>query len=104
MDVFRYLRLNSGKFDTIILDPPYNTRFAKKYNKVNQMEADQFVIFSNSKKTTILFDHIRRLKLKRIIIKSWNYYVPKDYELSKGYLCYAGGYRRQTILEVLDRC
>jgi len=38
------------------------------------------------------------LKPNRIILKSWNYYIPKGYILNKGFLCYAGGYRKSTIL------
>ena len=38
-----------------------------------------------------------------IILKSWNYYLPKGYNLKKVYLCYPGGYRKSTILLILKR-
>lgn len=91
--------------NTVILDPPYNEKFAQKYHKLSKLkENEQFIIFADSKRTTKLFELIKeKLNPERIILKSWNYYVPKGYELKKGYLCYAGGYRKPTILLIMDR-
>lgn len=102
MDVFEYLEsfvnLNAT---TVIIDAPYNQRFADKYQKLGNT-AKQFIIFANAKKTTELFKLIReKINPKIIIIKSWNYYIPKGYYLKKGYLCYAGGYRKPTILLII---
>ena len=113
-DVFSYLenlKDNQGNemrlhgVNTLILDPPYNERFALKYHKLSGKELnEQFVIFANAKKTTKLFNLIKeKLNPERIILKSWNYYIVKGYELKKGYLCYAGGYRKPTILLIMDR-
>ena len=80
-----------------------------KYQKLIKEESEfkkeeQFLIFANAKKTTKLFELIKeKLNPERIILKSWNYYVPEGYELKKAYLCYAGGYRKPTILLIMDR-
>ena len=107
-DVFSYLenlKIRLEGINTVILDPPYNERFALKYHKLSGKEQnEQFVIFANAKKTTKLFELIKeKLNPERIIMKSWNYYVPKGYSLKKGYVCYAGGYRKPTILLIMDR-
>lgn len=114
LDIFRMIELHSQidlnnlsiiKYDTIIIDAPYNSKFAEKYAKLSEKDiSKQFIIFADSKKTTILFDYIRNIqKPKRIIIKSWNYYILKGYQLTKGYLCYAGGYRKSTFLLIMDK-
>lgn len=107
MDVFEYLTtydINSAEFQTIILDAPYNAKFALKYDNLNPNEDnEQFIIYAQSKKTTTLWNLIREHNPKRIIQKSWNHYVPKGYHLNHSYVCYAGGFRRQTFLEIYDR-
>jgi len=103
-DVFEFLEYNYTKFDTIILDPPYNARFTKKYRSLDERNKNQFCIFTgNLKKNRILFDSLRKIAPKRIILKSWNYYIIKDYFFEKGYLCYSGGYRKSTILLIMDK-
>ena len=102
-DVFNYIQEFNGFVDTILLDPPYNERFAEKYNKLAGFETNQFIIFANASKTTELFNQIIRINPKRIIIKSWNYYVPKGYTDIGSYLCYAGGYRKPTILMICEK-
>jgi hypothetical protein len=102
-DVFNYLVNCEEKFETVILDPPYNDIFAKKYQKIGNTP-NQFIVFANSKKTTELFNLIReKIDPSKIIIKSWNYYVPKGYEDIGSYLCYAGGYRKSTILMICNK-
>lgn len=101
-DVFEYLKRCKEIIDTIVLDPPYNDKFADKYQKAGNTP-DQFIISANTPKTTLLFNHIKRLNPKIIIIKSWSYFVIEGYRLRKGYLCYAGGYRKPTILLILEK-
>lgn len=106
-DVFEYLNQLSIRdliiYDTVILDPPYNQTFANKYQKLGDTP-DQFIIFASTKKTTELFNLIsNKIKPKIIIIKSWNYYIPKNYRLKKGFLCYSGGFRKSTVLLILER-
>lgn len=105
-DVFEYLetcvKFPISVFDTIIIDAPYNQKFADKYQKLGNTPK-QFVIFANTKDTTNLFNLIRAMNPKRIILKSWNYYCVKDYFVSKCYVCYAGGYRKSTFLIVMDK-
>jgi hypothetical protein len=102
MDVFKFLAKNIdkliGKVKTIILDAPYNKKFADEYNSVCNINENQFIIFANSPKTTELFDYIRKIRPQIIIIKSWNWYLFKHYSLEKGYLIYHGGYQRDTKL------
>jgi len=69
-----------------------------------QGDVFEFCIFTgNLKKNRILFDSLRKIAPKRIILKSWNYYIIKDYFFEKGYLCYSGGYRKSTILLIMDK-
>ena len=105
MDVFDYLNNiieMTNYFDTIIIDAPYNKKFGNKYQKIGNTPK-QFIIFADTKKTIILWDKIIELNPKIIILKSWNYYIPKGYILEKGYLCYAGGYRKSTLLLILHK-
>jgi hypothetical protein len=98
-----YLKLHNEQFGTVLIDAPYNQKFADKYQKIGNTP-EQFIIFANSRDTTRLFKLINeKIKPKRIILKSWNYYVPNNYYLKKGYLCYAGGYRKPTLLLILDK-
>ena len=99
-DVFYYMASVSEYFDTVILDAPYNKKVADKYQEIGDTP-NQFIIFVNSRMTTVLFDYILKMRPKIIILKSWNYYVPKGYEVLKSYLCYPGGYRKSTILLIL---
>ena len=104
-DVFDYLNhcINFNiKFKTIIIDAPYNNKFADKYQKIGNTPK-QFIIFADAKKTTILFDKIKQISPDIIIIKSWNYYILKGYFLKEGYVCYAGGYRKPTFLLILKK-
>ena len=113
-DVFNWLEGLDGGFkiyyqQSVIIDAPYNKRFGDKYNALNQFQTlnnslEQFIIFANSKKTTLLFDLIRnKIDPNIIILKSWNYYVLPGYTLKKGYICYAGGYRKATFLLILEK-
>lgn len=98
-DVFDFLRGNVEKYDYVILDPPYNDKFADKYNKKSGVEYNQFVVFADSKKTSMLFDLIcKKVDPKCIIMKSWYYYILNGYEFNDGYICYAGGFRKPTFL------
>jgi len=107
-DVFKWLELLTLSFknyflQTVIIDAPYNQRFGDKYQKIGNTPK-QFIIFANAKKTTKLFQLIKeKINPQTIIIKSWNYYVPKGYRLEKGYLCYPGGYRKSTLLLILKK-
>jgi hypothetical protein len=101
-DVFKFLKKCKEKFDTVIIDPPYNKRFAEQYQCIGKT-AEQFIISAQSEKTTELFNFIKKLNPKIIIMKSWTYYIPTGYRLRKGYLCYAGGYRKPTILLILEK-
>lgn len=105
MDVFEYLTENTEKFDTVILDPPYNERFAVKYQKLGKQSSigKQFVIFADTKKTTALFDAILKLTPQTIIMKSWQFYILKGYELRAGYVVYYGGYRKPTFLLIMKK-
>ena len=107
-DVFEWLELLSNGYknyykQTVIIDAPYNQRFADKYQKIGNTPK-QFIIFANAKDTTKLFNLIsKKINPRIIILKSWNYYVPKGYKLEKGYLCYPGGYRKSTLLLILRK-
>ncbi|MFW9881941.1 MAG: hypothetical protein ACFFG0_53435 [Candidatus Thorarchaeota archaeon] len=105
MSVFKYLKeldKNKYKFNTVIIDAPYNEKTAERYRKIGNTPK-QFIIFADVKKTTKLFKLIDDKVLpKIIIIKSWNYYIPKGYKLKKGYVCYPGGYRKSTFLLILE--
>jgi len=104
-DVFKFLKnnkvlkINKEFFNTIIIDAPYNQKFANKYQKLNNTP-EQFIIFADAKKTTLLWDEIMKINPEIIILKSFNYYCLKRYNLGKGYVCYAGGYRKPTFLLV----
>lgn len=104
MDVFEYLddclEFNL-KFGTIIIDAPYNQRFANMYQKIGNTPK-QFIIFANAKKTTELFNKIIKIGPDIIILKSWNYYCLRGYSVKKGYVCYAGGYRKSTFLIIME--
>ena len=103
MDVFDYLEQHKDrKFKTIIIDAPYNKKFADIYEKLGDT-GEQFIIFANAKKTTLLFDYIDRIDPDVIILKSWNYYCLERYKIRKCYICYAGGYRKSTFLIVMER-
>lgn len=105
MDVFQFLELFNQKFNTVIIDPPYNQRFADKYQKIGNTPK-QFIIFASVKQTKRLFSLIeKQINPDILIIKSWNYYLPLGYseENSQAYLCYAGGYRKSTILMICKR-
>lgn len=102
MDVFDYLKDTNRYFNTVIVDAPYNQRFADKYQKIGNTPK-QFIIFANAKKTTDLFDKIRLISPEIIILKSWNYYIVKGYCLKNGYLCYAGGFRKPTLLLIMEK-
>ena len=105
MDVFDYLNyitLLKNYFETIIIDAPYNQKFGNKYQKIGNTPK-QFIIFANTRQTTILWNKIIELNPKIIILKSWNYYIPKGYQLKKGYLCYPGGYRKSTLLLIMSK-
>ena len=102
-NVFLWLPLMENRFKTVLLDPPYNQKFGDKYNKFNEMNEKQFIIFADTPKTTILFNEIRRINPDIIIMKSWNYYIVKGYKLLKGFVCYAGGYRKSTFLIIMKK-
>ena len=102
-DVFKFLEINNKKFDTIIIDAPYNEKFANEYQTIGNT-SKQFIIFADTKRTTNLFNLITtKIQPEIIIIKSWNYYVQKGYSLKEGFLCYAGGFRKPTILLILKK-
>ena len=101
IDVFEYLK-NPRYYGTVIIDDPYNQRYADKYQKLGNTP-EQFIIFAQGEKTTELFDRVREINPKIIIMKSWNYYIVEGYRLKKGYLCYAGGYRKSTLLLIMKR-
>ena len=101
-DVFLFLEYNKSYFSTIIIDAPYNKRFAEKYQKLGKTP-EQFIIFANAKETTRLFNLIDKLDPEIIILKSWNYYQMKRYENIKSYLLYSGGYRKSPILLIMKR-
>ncbi|MBY8983275.1 MAG: hypothetical protein KGD57_10020 [Candidatus Lokiarchaeota archaeon] len=104
-DVFGFLdTFRLDNYNTVIIDAPYNKKFADKYQKLDGLNRKQFIIFANTRDTTKLFNLIKEnINPDIIIIKSWNYYIPKGYKLKKGYLCYAGGYRKSTILLILEK-
>ena len=105
-DVFEYLNdyeeVKNSCFNTIIIDAPYNQRFADKYQKLGDTP-EQFVIFANAKKTTELFNHVKRLQPEIIILKSWNYYCLEGYKVNDCYVCYPGGYRKSTFLIIMKK-
>lgn len=109
-DVFEYLKIHQNEeIDTILLDPPYNDQYGKKYDSLNKNkdkeDQKQFVIYANSVGTTELFTLMTNLNPKRIIMKSWQYYNFSKYGYidAGSYLCYAGGYRKPTFLMICDR-
>lgn len=102
-DVFNFLNFTKPNlFNTVIIDAPYNQKFADKYQKIGNTPK-QFIIFANTVRTTFLFNKIIEIAPEIIILKSWNYYIPKGYYLKKGFLCYAGGYRKSTLLLILKK-
>ena len=101
-DVFIFLQNNHNYFDTVIIDAPYNKRFADKYQELSNTPS-QFIIFANTKKTTLLFKYLLEMKPEYIILKSWNYYCLKGYHIQHSLLCYPGGYRKSTILLLMER-
>jgi len=106
MNVFDYLddieHIKDDCFKTIIIDAPYNQKFANKYQKIGNTPK-QFIIFANTKDTTILFNKVIEINPEIIILKSWNYYIVKGYKLKKGYICYPGGYRKSTLLIIMEK-
>ena len=102
-DVFKFLEKNTKSYNTIIIDAPYNQKFADKYNKFNKIDEKQFIIFADTPKTTKLFNEIKRINPEIVILKSWNYYLLKGYKLLKGFVCYAGGYRKSTFLLIMKK-
>ena len=105
MNVFDYLNDTNNlidKFETIIIDAPYNQKFGDKYQKIGDTPK-QFIIFANTKDTTILFNKVIEFNPEIIILKSWNYYMVKGYYLKKGYICYPGGYRKSTLLIIMEK-
>ena len=103
VDVFDYLKSVIPRvFKTIIIDAPYNQRFADIYQEIGNTP-EQFIIFANAKKTTELFNLIDKIDPDLIILKSWNYYCLPRYEIMKSYLCYPGGFRKSTILLIMRR-
>lgn len=104
IDVFDFLEDTIGLnyFCSVIIDFPYNQKFANKYQKIGNTPK-QFIGFASTEKTTKLFNIITRIiKPEIIIMKSWNYYIPKGYYLKKGFLCYPGGYRKSTLLLIME--
>lgn len=101
-DVFGFLQDNKEYFDTIIIDAPYNKSFGYKYQELGKTPM-QFIIFANTRKTTILFNKIKEMKPRIIILKSWNYYCVEGYYIDKSFLCYPGGYRKSTILLIMRK-
>lgn len=101
-NVFDFLKKNKEYFDTIIIDAPYNQRFADKYQKIGNTPK-QFIIFADTRKTTEMFEYINEIDPDVIILKSWNYYCLKRYYIKDCYICYAGGYRKPTFLIVMWR-
>jgi len=103
-DVFQFLEtFRLDNYKTVIIDAPYNQKFADIYQNLDGLKRKQFIIFANTKDTTRLFNLIKLFNPKRIIIKSWNYYIPKGYRLLKGFICYPCGYRKSTILLILEK-
>ena len=104
-NVFKYLDLcieYNYNFNTIIIDAPYNQKFATKYQKIGNTPK-QFIIFASVKKTTELFEKIIKIAPAIIILKSWNYYCLKGYKIEKCYVCYPGGYRKSTFLIIMHK-
>lgn len=102
-DVFKWLKNNTQQFKVVVLDPPYNTKFGKKYKEIGNTP-EQFIVFDQSQKTTELFFHISRyIKPQFIILKSWNYYIPKGYRDIGSYCGYAGAYRKPTFLMITKK-
>ncbi len=102
-DVFKFLKENQDYYNTIIIDAPYNQRFAEKYREISQISWEQFIIFADVKKTTKLWNYIKKIEPEIIILKSWNYYCLKGYYIAKAFLCYPGGYRKSTILLIMRK-
>ena len=101
MDVFDYLP-TKHYFHTIIIDAPYNQKFADKYQKIG-MTSPQFIIFADTQRTTLLFNYIDKMDPDIIILKSWNFYCLKRYKMKKCFICYPGGYRKSTFLIIMER-
>ena len=102
-DVFEFLEYNNLQdFNTIIIDAPYNKRFADKYQKIGNTPK-QFIIFADTKRTTKLFYYINIINPEIIILKSWNYYCLKRYKIKSCYICYSGGFRKSTFLIIMKR-
>jgi hypothetical protein len=102
MDVFDFLETNQDDFKTILLDPVYNKKHEKIYNTHGQIFTS-FSMFANTPKTSLLWKLISKLRPEKIILKSWYYYIPRNYDFEEGYLCYPGGYRKSTILLKMSR-
>jgi hypothetical protein len=99
LDVFEYIANPAYPLqhpNTILLDPPYNERYATKYAKHCKTPSD-FVIFADVQRTNQLFNWIKAQQPAQIILKSFQFYRFEGYEV-KGVITYAGGYRRPIFL------
>ena len=97
IDVFEFIQDSSIRnFQSIIIDPPYNERYMKIYTK-NQKQKSDFVIFADTRRTTLLFNWIKLIHPEQIILKSFQFYRFEGYNV-KGYITYAGGYRKPIFL------
>ena len=102
-DVFNFLQfVKPSLFNTVIIDAPYNSKFADKYQKIGNTPK-QFIIFADARKTTELFNHIIRIAPEVVVLKSWNYYCIKGYDIKDCFICYAGGYRKPTFLIIMRK-
>lgn len=121
-DVFEFLRDYENKEEkakVVVLDPPYlHEKSIKEYtkaeniyrsqqSKVKLKKEDLFHAFDpeNPQQTRELFDLIaKNVKPEKIVMKSWNYYVPEGYhDTCRSSAGYAGGYRKTTYIMVLER-
>lgn len=95
--ILKFLIERNIKFDLILLDPPYNSTYDKKYRTHNLNKIDNGSHF--------LKWLVRRCKrilnsFGLLISKNWRSIKPKYCKFVSGVLSKYGGFRRNTVLEV----
>ncbi len=95
--ILKFLIERNIKFDLILLDPPYNSTYGKKYKTHNLNKIDNGSHF--------LKWLVRRCKkflnpFGLLISKNWRSIKPKYCKFVCGVLSKYGGFRRNTVLEV----
>lgn len=92
----RFCKMNDIKFDMVILDPPYNGRYDRKYGTGRYNNIKEGGLFLEK-----LLEQIMRVVRRSAIIisKNWRSIRPDKSRFISGIITSYGGYRRYTLLE-----